>query len=603
MSRAVSQRSMSRIDSLEALVREGAWSRARAGLVRESRRSPRDARVAMLLARCCAHDGDTAAASHHAERAVVLAGASAASRMNLADVRMTAEDVEGAIPVYRDLVAEHPASVVHWGAYIHALSKARRFVFLAELWERLSDEIKHEPRIRYAFVQTWRELGRADRAIDELLSLIGTGLDDAKLWSLVIPVSAYTDTVDRARTREFLDAFAQSVRARYRPERWAERELSPAWSDRDPERRLRVGFVTYDLRRHSSGLFHAPLVDHVDVDRYDVEMIHTGPVDEVTERYRGRTARLVCVHPRTTDVELRDLLRRKRFDVVVECMGHSYGHRMWALADRVAPVQVSWLGWPNSTGFPGMDFRVVSDRTEPAGCDVVSSEKRIRVPGVYSVYVPLHELPEVSALPAPEKGHVTFGSFNSPKKFTRTTLRLWARVLERVEGSRLMLMYNGLGDPKNRAWLEELLDRGGIDHGRVDVRPGVASSREMMPMYRMVDIGLDPHPYNGNTTTFESVLMGVPVVTLAGYSAVSRTGLAIMETLGHGEFVAANQDQYVEIAGRWAQDLEGLAGVRAGLRERVLRTEELRPEVWSANFYEGLRGAWRMWCSGEHTID
>ncbi len=343
---------------------------------------------------------------------------------------------------------------------------------------------------------------------------------------------------------------------------------------RGGDRRLRIGYVSADFRAHSVAYFFEPLLTARDRERFEVYCyadVRRG--DAITERLKN-SADVWRTTAGMPDAQLAELIRADAIDILVDLAGHTAENRMMLFALKPAPVAATYLGYPNTTGLPSIDYRLTDEICDPIGeADDLYAEKRFRLKRCFLCYAMPGNLPEVSTLPAEASGFVTFGSFNALAKICEPTLRLWSRVLEAVPGSKLLLKSRPLADGGTRAIVAQSLNRCGIASDRVEMLGYAKDFQEHLDLYSRVDLALDPFPYNGTTTTCEAMAMGVPVIALAGNSHVSRVGASLMAAVGMGEMVANTEAEYVEIAKRMAADLEGLKVMRAGLRERMRQSE------------------------------
>jgi predicted O-linked N-acetylglucosamine transferase (SPINDLY family) len=297
-----------------------------------------------------------------------------------------------------------------------------------------------------------------------------------------------------------------------------------------------------------------------------------------------------------SDAQLAQRIRDDGIDILVDLAGHTAGNRLLMFARKPAPVQVTYLGYPTTSGLSAMDYRLSDWEVDPPGYEGLNSERLVRMARSYYCYRPYEGAPEVSALPARQAGHITFGSFNNLAKVSPQLLRLWARVLEAVPGSRLLLKARSLGDAGVRASLLERMQRLGIGAERVQLHGWEAQTGGQLALYAGVDIGLDTYPYNGGTTTCEALWMGVPVVTLAGGTHASRMGASLLKAAGLERLVARSEQSYVELAVELAHDREQLELLRAQMRER-LRTSPLLDEEGFTRELEALyRRIWLDRC-------
>jgi predicted O-linked N-acetylglucosamine transferase (SPINDLY family) len=364
--------------------------------------------------------------------------------------------------------------------------------------------------------------------------------------------------------------------------------------DPDPDRPLRVGVLSPDLRRHSVGYFMRPLFEHHDraaLTLFGYDTMGPGRQDDFTAYFRERAA---AWRPIGT-ISWRDftkVIRDDRIDVLVELSGHTAFHSLELLPYRPAPVQITYLGYPHTTGLSCVDFRVVDSHTDPAGdADRFATERLLRLDPSFLCFTPPDDSPQVA--PPPSAGHVTFGSFNAAQKLNAPLLRLWARVLHAVPGSRLFLKAMSFKDERLRRRLAGDLTELGVDASRLEIVAPDAGARDHLAQYARVDIALDTFPYHGTTTTCESLHMGVPVVTLAGDTHASRVGVSILTNVGEPGLIAASEDDYVRIAADLAGDAARRTQLRASLRG-ALAGSPLRDGPGFARRFEAVvRTAWR----------
>ena len=364
--------------------------------------------------------------------------------------------------------------------------------------------------------------------------------------------------------------------------------------DRNPERRLRVGYVSPDFHEHPVATFLEPLLaahDPAAVESFCY-------VDSLQEDARSRRLEAACGHWRMirglTSAAAAALVRRDEIDILVDLAGHTARNRLALFACRAAPVQIAWLGYPCTTGMAAMDYRLTDAVADPPGAEQLHSESLLRLPSGFLCYGPPADAPAVNALPAESRGAVTFGSFNNFSKLSPSTIRLWARLLERVPGSSLILKAKQASDEETVALLREKFAAEGLARDRLHfltVRPAHA---DHLATYHRIDIALDPFPYNGTTTSCEALWMGVPVVSLRGRRFAARVGASLLGALGLGECIAEDEDSYIGIAAALAGEPERLAKLRANLRPRLLASPLCDAPHVARHFEQALRQAWRM---------
>jgi predicted O-linked N-acetylglucosamine transferase (SPINDLY family) len=373
-------------------------------------------------------------------------------------------------------------------------------------------------------------------------------------------------------------------------------------NERSAGRRLKVGYVSPDFRGHPIGMLMVPVMEGHD--RAAVEVYCYSDVlaaDGVTERLRGRAdvwRNIVGM----SDEAVAGLIRQDGIDVLVDLTMHMARNRLRVFARRAAPVQVTWLAYPGTTGLTEMDYRLTDPWLDPpeamaagkGGERGVYAEETLWLPETYWCYDPLAREPAPGELPALAKGRVTFGCLNNFCKVNDAVLRLWGRVLGAVPGSRLLLL---AGEGSHRERTREALAREGVSPERVEFttyRPRA----EYLKLYQEIDIGLDTVPYNGHTTSLDAFWMGVPVVTLVGETVVGRAGVGQLMNLGLPELIGRTAEEYVGIAAGLANDVGRLAVLRGELRGRIERSALMDRRRFAEHLEGAYREMWRRWCAG-----
>jgi protein O-GlcNAc transferase len=389
-----------------------------------------------------------------------------------------------------------------------------------------------------------------------------------------------------AEQREWVRRFAEPV-ARLR---------RPHGNVRDPEKRLRVGYVSPDFRDHVIGRNVLPLIENHDRQRIEVYgYSDTKRADAVTERFRARAAGWREVSG-VTDAAVAEMVRADGIDVLVDLSQH-LGNRLALFAIKPAPVQVSFAGYPAAAGVPMIDYRLSDPYLEPRGVEEegpMGGERLVRLPHSFWCYDPLEVDVEVGESPARGAGHVTFGCLNNFCKVNAGVLELWSAVMREVGGSKLVILSP---EGSHRAAALATMERHGIEGARVEFlapRP----RRQYLDLYHRIDLGLDTLPYNGHTTSLDALWMGVPVVTLVGQTSVGRAGLSQLSNVGMTALVAGTADEFVPIAVEWARDIPRLAEVRRRLRSRMERSPLMDARGFVGAIEAAYRGMWLKYCEG-----
>ena len=390
--------------------------------------------------------------------------------------------------------------------------------------------------------------------------------------------------------REFEKLHALPLRSCWRPF-----DNSP-----DPERTLRVGFVSADFGFHPVGYFLAGALENLDPRRvHSICYSDRGRDDAMTDRLRAaathwRGARTL------TDPQLAEQIRADKIDVLFDLAGHTSANRLMAFARKPAPIQISWMGYVGTTGLKAMDYLLADRYQVPAGCESQFAERVLRMPDGYVCYAGPSDAPPVAPPPAAANGYVTFGSFNHPAKITPRVIDLWCEILRRVADSRLVLKYTGLDSRMVTHRFHKMFAERGIDVRRVDLL-GWSPHHDALWQYGRVDVALDPFPYGGGLTTCEALWMGVPVVTCPGETFASRHALGHLSNVGLTETIAADLPGYVDLACALAADLPRLARLRGQLRQQVADSPLGDANRFGRNLAELLRSVWHSWCR-EHDV-
>lgn len=371
-------------------------------------------------------------------------------------------------------------------------------------------------------------------------------------------------------------------------------------NDQSADRRLRIGYVSADFRAHAVARFIEPVLRHHDRNRFEIFCYSNVSVpDAKSEQLEQLADRFINIAG-VPDQVAEEMIRRDRIDILIDLSGHSAGNRLSLFAGKPAPVQVTWLGYPHTTGLAAIDYRITDAVTDPVGASGHHyAEKLFRLPGNFSCFAPPEEAPEVAELPFLSNGAITFGSFNNPAKITPETVALWADVLLGVPGSRMLIKGYALADPGSRSRLAALFATQGVATERLELLGNTASYREHLGLYHRVDIALDTFPYHGTTTTCEALWMGVPVVTLAGATHRSRVGASLLGSVGLRMLVAQQADGYCDAAIELARDTARLAQLRKTLRQTMAASPLTDAAGFTLQIESAFREIWRSWADSK----
>lgn len=434
-----------------------------------------------------------------------------------------------------------------------------------------------------------KDSGRAEEAIATYRRALALEPDNAWLHSNLLLTLSYRPGVTLA---ELAEAHAEFERRHALPLRstWAPHANTP-----DPERPLRLGFVSADLGMHPIGYLMADVLAQLDRRRFAAFAYSNRRLKD------AQTQRLVqnVEHWRDVahldDEALATQIRADGIDVLFDLSGHTGQNRLLVFARRPAPLQVTWMGYAGTTGLSAIDYLLTDADLVPPEFDRHYVETIVRLPATPSCYRLPEELPEVGPLPALRNTFVTFGSFNNPAKISPPTVALWGRILTQVPGSRLVLKYLGFDDPACRERFSRLFTEAGVDPSRLSFL-GHTPLAEMFARYNEVDIALDPFPYTGGTTTLLALAMGVPVVTVNGEAMPHRQSAGILRKLGLAELVAISTASYFSQAVALAGDTSKVSVLRSELRGRLLATAIFDAKGFVRTLESVVRDLWKQWC-------
>jgi protein O-GlcNAc transferase len=379
---------------------------------------------------------------------------------------------------------------------------------------------------------------------------------------------------------------------------FAKDEFQVFFNPQEPDKKLRVGFISPDLRHHSVAFFLKPLLENLDPSRVQTLLYHSHHTEDATSAALRKLASKWTNLNGVEDDAAATLIQRDAPDILIDLAGHSAMNRLPLLSRGLAPVQISYLGYPNTTGVQAITHRLVDEITDPSGdADAFATEKLIR----FSPCAWTYEAPTDAPSPAipDEKASITFGSFNNFLKVSDKTLAVWAKILAQVPNSRLFVKSVYLDDPEVRKNVLERITTAGITEDRVEISGFFAATQDHLAAYNRVDVALDTFPYNGTTTTCEALWMGVPVVSLIGDRHAARVGLSLLTAIGHAEWAAENEHAYIEKAVALAEDRALRSQLRDSLRGQVAGSRLCDHTGQATRFEAALRQTWGEWCGSQ----
>lgn len=547
---------------------------------------PNYADAACNLANALKSKGESDRAINAYRRALKLSPNDADTHLNFGSALMDAGQFHEAIAEFHYAISLRPnfpeaylnlATALHGAGRVdEALSACRQAIALAPSAPALANLAK-----------LMSETGDVEQAIDLLRQAISLKDEPTISGNLL-----YTLHLSMDDPQKILEAHLD----------WARRHANPLTPSQptypnipDPDRRLRIGYVSPDFRNHSVGRFMLPLLADHDRQHFEISC-YSGVArpDAMTERLQsfGDIWRSTVG---ISDDELARQIRDDGIDILIDLSLFTAGTRITAFASKPAPVQVTYLAYCSTSGMAAMDYRLTDPYLDPPGTerDALYSESSYRLPRDYWCYQAPEEAPEVGPLPAEINRFITFGCLNNFAKVTPAMIECCCKLLLSINDSRLLLhSFEGSHRDRVRKQLEQL----GVDPSRIDFIARLPM-REYFEQYNKIDVALDTFPFAGGTTTCDALWMGVPVVSLAGRTAVSRAGLSILSNLGAPEWVADDPEQYIAIASGLASDIPRLAELRRTLRQRMLDSPLMDAAAFARDVEWAFRQMWRQWCA------
>jgi predicted O-linked N-acetylglucosamine transferase (SPINDLY family) len=571
-----------------------AWADAETGFREFLKLVPDHPDALHLLGLCVHFQGRSEEGVTLIKRAIAVYPANPAYYNNLGNLLVDHDDANGAEAAYRRATEVRPDYPVAWqGLGTMALVGRRPREAIALFQSALRAAPNYAPA-ENGIGNALLKLGRVDEAVSHYRAALRLDPKDRSASSNLLMAMQYTSTATPAAISDAHRAWGASAVA------GVPRRTAPFANACNLDRKLRIGYVSADFRRHSVAYFIEPVIAAHDRTAVEVMLYADVPhPDRTTERIRAACDRWQSIQ-RLDDSTAARLIEADGIDILVDLAGHTSGNRLGLFARKPAPVQATWIGYPDITGLPTIDWRLTDGIVDPdIGQDNAQPESPFRLAEGFLCYRPPEEAPLVSPLPSGRDRPITFGSFNAFFKISSDSIALWARVLAAVPDSRLLIKAEALDDPGIRDSVSQAFTDHRIRADRLDLMGFVDAVDNHLAIYHRVDIGLDTTPYNGTTTTMEALWMGVPVVALAGDRRASRVGASLLTRAGLADLVAETPDDYVRIAANLAADRERLAALRGGLRAQLGKTTLIDAKRFTRSVEDAYRTMWRRYLSLE----
>jgi protein O-GlcNAc transferase len=508
--------------------------------------------------------------------------------INLGKLLVASGESKEAIQLYNDAISNGLSSVELYNNLGNALASLGH---LAEAEKNLQHSIDLNAKFEEAHFNLGNCLSKQGRG-NEALEIIRQGLSinpnhfgggSNFLMTLnYLPSTTEKELYDESRSWAHRFEFKNQIN---------ESNLSS-----EPNRKIKIGYLSPDFRTHSVSYFFEPLLTSHDRDHFEIycyaNVVRPDTTTARLEKKSDYWRSIVSL----TDQAVAELVIDDNIDILIDLAGHTAGNRLNVFTMNPAPIQVNWLGYPGTTGLSSMDYRLTDVSADPVGkSDDYHVEKLLRL-NTFLCYSPPPDAPDVAKLPFDETDHITFGSFNNLAKLTPNMIEVWSQILKQIPHSLLHLKCKSFACDETKNKFMEHFSSQGIAKNRLTFLPETSSTKDHLAEYNRIDIGLDTFPYHGTTTTFEALWMGVPVVVLTGDRHASRVGTSILNSLDMENWTANDETQYINIAKEMANSTSDLRSQRSNLRKRMKNSILMNHTAFAENFENTIRQIWQEWC-------
>jgi predicted O-linked N-acetylglucosamine transferase (SPINDLY family) len=576
----------------------------------------------LTLSRVHSGLGSTADAIAALDRALAIDPQHADALVDKAQLLHTAGQIDAAINLFEFALRFAPSNAAAHNSLGSCYLLKQRTDDAIRCFESAATLLPTSPKPRNNVGAVLKEQARIDEAIEQFQRALE--IDPAYADAHCNLGGCYAIVAEHQRA---IDAFAKAVElspemagvgsnlllatlspADWSPQRvfdqhraWGDRHtvkepLPPVHGDRSPDRRLRIGYISPDFREHSVRYFIEPILAHHDRSQVQVHCYASGSRrDSVSDQLAKLSGNWHSI-TELSDRQLAQTIRGHDIDILIDLAGHTADNRLPMFAFKPAPVQVTYLGYPTTSGMNCIDYRITDAICDPPGSELYYTEQLLRLPDAFFVYSDDPGKPFDPTLPADRNGVFTFGSFNSYTKINESTLVSWANILLRVPNSRLFMKAKPLANPNTRKRVLDFFQARGVAADRIELCPWVTLAEHIELLGSRIDLMLDTFPYNGHTTTCQAMWMGVPTVTCAGETFRARVGKTIVDRLGLPDFVAENREQYEQAAIGLATDLNRLREIRPTLRDRFAKSSLCDAATFTRHLEAAYRAMWQNYC-------
>jgi len=589
-SAAKHNRLLTQIKEIYALYQQGLFDKAEPQAARLLAKNPKSSHAHTLASMIAAATDQLDRALYHASTATKLDPQNTDALTTLASLHALASEHEMALDLYQQALAiqpDHPGALAGIGTTQSELGQYQASRETLKQVHELSPNLP-EPIVNRALLEL--DTTHAHRAIEILESAPAELRNHPAVLDLYALAHSYDDTKSPQQAFDAHKDYGSQLEAHIRP---ASRHSNP----KDPDRKLKIGYLSGDFHQHSITYFLEPILQNANKAGFETHIFTiSAHRDQVTERLNGHADHWHQCNAMTLPV-LSEFIKSQGIDILIELTGHFSGHKLPVFAARPAPVQISFIGYGNTTGLTRINARFIDAITDPEpSADLLATESLVRLPGCFLCYQP----PESETPPTKSPDGTrpfTLGSFNNLKKLSDSSIGVWSQILTKRPETSLLIKSAKLANEELRTELLERFAEKGIDESRLDLRTFAPTTRDHLDTYNELDLALDTFPYTGTTTTCESLIMGVPTLTLLGQTHAGRVSASLLTAVGCSELVAESESDYIARA----LDIidQGTLGkdAREALRNQTLNSPLCDARPYTIKVEDAYRTLWTQWCS------
>ncbi len=583
-------RLLAQLQETYALYQQSQHTKAQQQITRLLAKNPKSSHAHTLAAMIAVALDDQDRALYHAQSAIKLDPNNPDAQTTLASIHALQNNQQLALDHYTKALAiqpNHPGALAGLGTAQSELGHYNQARQTLKQVQQLNPNLP-DPLVNRALLEL--DTTHAHRAIEILEAAPPNIAKHPAALDLYALAHSYDDTKSPEQIFNAHKRYGDELESQIPP--------SKHTNTKDPKRKLKVGYLSGDLHKHSITFFLEPILANTNKDLYETHIFTTSAHrDEVTERLNQHTDHWHVCNTLTLP-QLVKHIKDQQIDILIELAGHFAGHKLPVFAATPAPVQITFIGYGNTTGLSRINARFVDEITDPLDSDHLATETLVRLPGCFLCYQPpLDELPDPQD-PNPARPF-TLGSFNNLKKLSRSTIKVWCAILKERPETNLLIKSSKLANEELKAELLNRFEDQGIDQSRLDLRAFSPTTKDHLNTYIDLDLALDTFPYTGTTTTCEALVMGIPVLTLLGQSHAGRVSASLLTEINHTELIAESESDYITKALEHIDAGKRDKHARQSIRDQLLTSPLCDQAPYARKVEDAYRTLWKQWCASK----